>query len=164
MQPYMNDFYRLNGYKVDRSNSCRNFDCVISKGDINYRIEEKYLFTKEYKNILIEFVQDLITLDSGWFYHVDCEYLHWMYCGETRIDPPQILYKVSWMPLKELIQRTLKTSPTWTKFNINTEHYGITLNYPFEWNILQRLGIAKRINLMELDTNIIRVQQLEMGL
>jgi hypothetical protein len=160
MQPYMDDYYNLNGFAVDRSASCRQFDCTIQKGEIKYRIEEKYLFTIEYRNILIEICQDLLTFDPGWFYHIDCEYLHWMYCGEDRNGPPKVIYRVSWSPMKKLIERTLSSSPTWVKFNINTDHYGVTLNYPFEWGVLSKLGIANRYEISVLDKEVTGLQQL----
>ena len=65
MQPFMNDFYERHGYSIDRTKSCRKFDCIISKNGNDLKIEEKYLFTKEYNQVLIELIQDAISADIG---------------------------------------------------------------------------------------------------
>ena len=142
MQPFMNIFYQARGWQADRSGSCRNFDLVLTQNNTTLKIEEKFLFTKEYDQLLIEFIQDMRSGDLGWYYHVDCDYLIWAYCNEDRISAPIKIYLIKWYRFKDRVMQFNADSNTWQDFNVCNKNYGITLNLPFKWHILLDEGIA----------------------
>ena len=116
MQPFLDEWYIGKGAsKIDRSKSCRQFDVIITVDEKEYRIEEKYLLTEPYKQCLIEIIQDLNTADLGWFYHVDCDSLVWIYCGkdngrnEQLVTPPLEIHSIAWEKLKRFILEKMKT-------------------------------------------------------
>ncbi len=155
MQPYMDDWYKNHGYsQIDRTHSCKQFDCIINKNGNALRIEEKFLFTPEYKQMLVEIIQDATKADIGWFYHVDCHYLAWIYCDETRINPPKKIYLIRWPLFKRFVLQMLTNvgeTSKWTSFNICTKNYGITINLPVNWSDLTYENIATSYQFDGLD-------------
>lgn len=142
MQPYMDSFYKLLGYSsIDRSKSCKQFDCIIEKNNKPYKVEEKYLFCKVYKQLLVELIQDIKSADMGWFYHVDCDCLVWAYCNEDRTSEPNKIYIIKWGLFKKYVIENI-SNVTWTQVNICTKNYGITLNWTIKWDDLMEQDIA----------------------
>lgn len=150
MQPYMDAWYRSMGATlVDRSRSCVGFDVIVNIANQTWKVEEKYLFTEEYENGLIEIFQDMEKPDNGWFYHTACDILVWVYCGkdngrgENESNPPLCLYSNDFKKMKPYIIEKLKDED-WVKFNICNKHYGLTLNLPVKWAELEEKSIAKK--------------------
>ena len=148
MQPFLDEWYRSKGVtKIDRSQLCRRFDAIISIDDKEYCIEEKYLLTEPFERCLIEIIQDIETADLGWFYHVDCHSLVWVYCGRdngrdgAKPTPPIEIHSIGWKKLKRYILEKMKTE-TWASFNICAKNYGTTLNYPVGWFELHENNIS----------------------
>lgn len=138
MQPFMDDFYRRNLGEPDRSKSCRQFDVIVN----GKRYEEKFLFSHPYKKMLVEIVQDIVTADLGWFYHVRADYLMWVHCPPDRKSPPIDVRPIKWSELKREVIETLMSNK-WQQFQVCSDHYGTTLNLPIEWEVLIRKGIAR---------------------
>ena len=115
---------------------------MITMNGSQMRVEEKYNFTdRTYDQLIVELLQDVKTGDLGWFYHVDCERLMWMYCPETRADPPRIIYSIKWQQFKPHVLSLIE-SDGWHRCNICPKGYGLTLNYPVKWQPLLDMGIA----------------------
>jgi hypothetical protein len=80
-QKVLDNYYLSRGHKVDRSKSCKDFDCIL---DEKWKVEEKFR-DREYNDILIEIVQDLKTFDAGWFIKTKCDYLHYIFMKDDSI-------------------------------------------------------------------------------
>ena len=147
MQPYMDVFYKSVGYTLDRSGSCKAYDLIVTNLTQRYKIEEKYLFNDaDYDQGLIEIIQDIKTGDFGWFYHTGCDFLFWIYCHENRELRPRYAYCMRWPKVKQYVLDQLGKSK-WSKFNLCSDNYGLTLNYPVNWQALLSLKIASKIDL-----------------
>ena len=148
MQPFMDEWYRKKGAtNIDRSQSCKQFDVIVTINGYSWKIEEKFLFTDTYDQGLVEIIQDMNTNDPGWFYHLDCHTLLWIYCGldngrNGKIPKPPIeIHSIKWPHLKNYILERW-TEETWATFQICPKHYGTTLNYPVDWYDLQEKNIS----------------------
>jgi hypothetical protein len=144
MQPFMDVWYEQRGLMVDRSGSCKKYDCLLTKGTSSFAVEEKFNFQGiDYPNLIVELSQALETGALGWFYHVACDRLIWVYCPTSRVDPPLVIYSIDWPRFKPYVIDLLNCSG-WQRFNLVVEGYGITLNYPVAWKPLLSCGIARR--------------------
>ena len=156
MQPFMDRFYvgRLGMERIDRAVSCKGYDLSAKYNGAVYHLEEKFLFTEPYDNTLIEIVQAVERGDMGWFHHTKCDRLIWVYCGRDNgrggvaTAPPVCVYISRWPQLREYTLNMMKKSK-WTKVNICTTGYGVTINYSIPWEPLILKGITKRYNWSE---------------
>lgn len=146
MQPFMDAFYRVRGWTIDRTNACRHFDCEIAQNGSSLKVEEKYLFSDPYSQGLIEIIQDLRTADLGWFYHTKCDLLFWVHCPSDRVSPPKTVFIINWPKTKALILDQMEAQK-WQDYNHCPQHYGLTLNYPLKWDGLISQGLVKRFEL-----------------
>lgn len=143
MQVFMDKVYHSTGWGISRNSACKQFDCELTKNGKVYRVEEKFLFCEfDYKQGLIEIMQDLETADLGWFYHVVCDFLFWVYCPSDRHSPPRTAYVMKWAETKPLILKWMVDNK-WYKYNHCPENYGLTLNYPVKWSDLDAEGVLE---------------------
>jgi len=146
IQPFMDSWYAERGLSIDRSGSCRQYDCVLKNGSRSFSVEEKFNFQgHEYDQMIVELIQALEAGELGWFYGVNCDRLVWAYCPCSRLEPPFAIYTLNWHRFKPYVLNLLNESG-WQSFNIVTEGYGITLNYPVKWRPLLESQIAQRFD------------------
>jgi len=148
MQRYVNDYYQERGYSSDRTTSCKQYDLRLYKNDYSYLVEEKFNFTdREYKDMIVELIQDAKSGDLGWFYHVKCDRLHWFYCPVDRISRPNVLYSIDWFYFKDYVFDRMKE---WVSMHFNDQGYGLTLNMRVCLADLVSEGIANKYELNQL--------------
>jgi len=125
-QLFMDEFYKKMGWIIDRSVACKEYDLKINNSII---VEEKFIYN-DCDNILIEFVQNVINQDWGWFYKTEANYLFFIVTHEY-------LYAIKWMNFKEWFINELTNG---TKFRpiICTKGYGYTINLAIERNFIPR--------------------------
>ena len=148
MQPHMDTYYTKRGFSIDRSVSCKGYDLRLTYNGKVFDIEEKYLFNDgDYDLLLVELIQCVSDKEWGWFYHTRCNYLHWIMCNNDRQEKPRYYYNVEFEGLKRYVIEELSKKPDWILVNVYPLGYGITINYPVNWNSLIDLHIAKRITI-----------------
>lgn len=146
MQPYMDREYRRRGYEVDRTPACRQYDVILRRGGAVYRVEEKYLFTEtRYDQMLVELIQNVADerINPGWFYHVNAEWLIWVYCPSDHVSPPYDFWVISFPQLRRRLLQRLggKKSRTEKAFFYSQTPNHITLNVSLPY---RELGKAAR--------------------
>mgnify|MGYP001443574210 CR=1 FL=1 len=141
MQPYMDVWYFKNGDLPDRTRACIEYDVILG----NKRIEEKFLFSgKEYSVMLVEIVQNLTAWDWGWFKHSRADILAWCYCPSNHTGKPICVYWINFTLLRAHVWEMLGRPDQWLKFQVCTQHYGITINLPVDLKVLVDKKIATR--------------------
>ena len=139
MQPFMDMIYRRWGYNEIRERSCRAFDVELvgalpENSHHKSAIEEKYLFVDNpYNQMLVEIMQDVKSANLGWFYHCRAPWLAWMYCPESRVDPPYEIHFIKWPVLKQLVITKLESSK-WANVSIVKDGFGLTVNVPIRFD------------------------------
>jgi len=116
-------YYISRKHEVDRSGSCKDFDCILDRTE---KVEEK-IRSKERKDLLIEVIQDMSTYSPGWFYETKCDYLHYVFMNDTGTKITSF-YRFDWPKLKGwFIGKYLKTKH-FPESIVSTKGWGITLN------------------------------------
>ena len=141
MQPFMDFWYieELNKNVVNRKESCKKYDVIVD----DLKIEEKFLFTDyDYPQMLVEIIQDVESWNLGWFHHVEADYLVWAFCPKDHVSRPRTIYMIKYRRFVEYIIKLLKNANMWERFNINNKYYGITINFPVEFEPLVNENIA----------------------
>ena len=123
-QGHMDEYYKSLGCDVDRSGSSWTHDLVISKSDLIQRIEEKFRFDVSYPDIIVELIQSAEVGELGWFYHIEVDYLVYVFC---RDGIPERAYRIKWRSFKDwfivwLSKGKLRKAPVSSKGN------GVTVN------------------------------------
>lgn len=129
------DFYKKKGYEVKRITGIKNkdYDCEVKIGDVWYKVEEKYR-SVDYKDCLVETMQDTETNSLGWLYYCKADYI--LYGVASKI------YCIDLPRLKSFIEKFKD------KFNkkISKKGWGRTENIVIDWATLKINKIAKLIN------------------
>lgn len=131
MQPFMDEYYKLNGKSVDRSKACKRFDVIVD----HTKVEEKYLQCEKMGSFLVEMVQQAKppNLDWGWFYHCEADYLAWIHCNQEHpLEAMFIRYSV----LQDRIFSILESNK-WLQVNLCPLNYGLTINIPVKWKSIE---------------------------
>lgn len=119
-QSKVDPYYLMYFTSIDRSVSCKQFDCII---DGTEKVEEKFR-TVERNDILLEMIQDLQTNAPGWFYETQCDYLHYIFMQDTEFKK---LYRFDWKKFKPWCYEFFKNNKhPYTV--VSPKGWGITLN------------------------------------
>ncbi len=120
-QALADKFYASRWHEIDRSQSCREFDCLL---DGRWKIEEKFR-THAYNDVLIELIQDLKSNAPGWFYETSCDYLHYFFMGDDKIIK---LFRFNWKNFSSWLIKDYLPEHTQGRYVISKKGWGITLN------------------------------------
>lgn len=119
IQQQLDDWYESKRYSVDRSQACREFDCILR----GQRVEEKIRNGVKH-DLLIELIQDLETNDPGWFYTSNCDFLHYIFTSNGKLIR---LLRFNSKFLKQWLLTTYWLKP-FGDYQVSNMGYGLTLN------------------------------------
>lgn len=123
MQPFMDAEYLSKGHQIVTRVGTRKYDLILKVNGKDQLIEEKYR-EKEYDDILVEILQDVISGGLGWYYTTGCDYLHYILCPNWQ--PPTRYWRIPWQPFKTWMEEAFwKTKP---KYRTSSRGYGRSLN------------------------------------
>jgi len=127
-------FYKSKGWEVKRiyGKENKDYDCLIKKDGIWYKIEEKYR-SSEWKDLAVEIIQDTKTNSLGWIYYTKAQYLFYG-MGEK-------IYAVDMKKLRNFIKNNSEKFDTF----ISEKGWGITKNMVVPWYTIIDNKIGKRI-------------------
>lgn len=92
-QEMMDVFYQSKGHTIVTRKGNKGWDLILQSEDgKQYCVEEKFRFCGKRSDILVEVLQDLVSGDLGWFHHVRCKYLHYVFCDDE--DRPFLLWRI----------------------------------------------------------------------
>jgi len=133
-QKIFNDFYKKNNWGVKRitGKENKNYDCLIRKDGIWYKIEEKYR-SNNWKDLAVETIQDIKTNSPGWLYYTKAQYLFY--------GMDEIIYAIDIEKLRNFIKNNSEKFDTF----ISEKGWGITKNIIIPWYTIIDNKIGKRI-------------------
>jgi len=120
-QMILDEYYESRSHTVDRTQSCRQYDCII---DGQYKVEEKFR-QSEYGDILIEVIQNLNTNAPGWFFETRCDYLHYVFMDDSIIKR---FIRLKWNKFKSWCLSDYFVSHKHNKTIISSKGWGLTVN------------------------------------
>jgi len=130
-QGRMDYWYQSNGFEIISREGTRKRDLVLARDGNRIRVEEKYR-TGNYRDLLVEIEQDLVTRDPGWFYSEDMDRLSYVILDEFQRHKPEHVYWVNWPRFKDWLFHYLKDNKKQTAI-ISPAGYGLTLNLAIPW-------------------------------
>jgi hypothetical protein len=120
-QVLLDAWYSGRGHTVDRSSSCKDYDCVL---DGIYKIEEK-IRTKYWKDLLIEVIQDTVTNSPGWAYETKCDYLHYVFMDDDKLS---LVLRINWKKFKQWYLVDYLSKKYRGNYITSIKGWGITIN------------------------------------
>lgn len=117
-QLILDKWYIGRGHTVDRTTSCKLYDCIL---DNTTKVEEK-IRSRLRTDIIIEMIQDIKSNASGWYFETGCDYLHYVF-----IDAG-IIYRIKWAKFKKWYIDSYLTINKHGSYIISPRGWGITLN------------------------------------
>jgi len=115
----MNLFYEFKGWKFNRSYENKVYDLKINE----FKVDEKFRYAA-YNDFLIEIVQDVLTLNKGWFYKDEIDRIFYI------INDAE-LYAIKWHDFKKWFSNNwqiIKLTPV-----ISKQGWGLTFNIAIQW-------------------------------
>lgn len=132
-------YYKQRGWKVIQDNIgfYAHWDVLLDMDGVESKIDEKAR-QGEYKDFLVEVMQDLRTGNKGWLYG---EKDYYFYASWAKSEQPSSFYAVKSDGLKSLIANEWEKLPK----KISRKGWGVTLFVTIPWQDLELLDIAKRL-------------------
>ncbi len=120
-QQILDGYYKSRNHTVDRSSSCKLYDCII---DATSKVEEK-IRQEEHNDILVEVIQDMETYSPGWFYETGCDYLHYVFMNDTGIGR---FIRIDWSKFKSWCLSDYFVNNKHPYSVISPKGWGLTIN------------------------------------
>lgn len=141
-QKEIDDFYKSKGWVIDREVECVKYDLAIMIQSQPIYIEEKFR-TKDYKDFGIEIMQDVNTMNMGWYYKTEADRIFQIH--------DDCLYSVNLKYFKIWLQSNY--SDIYLSAKASVKGYGLTLNLYIPWCEIPE-NIYTRINIHEPDCEL----------
>ena len=131
-QNKFDELYKSRGWSCERiyGKDNRKYDCILTKNGKQIKIEEKYR-SQDYKDFLVEIMQDTETNSPGWLYYTEADYI--IYGVSLKF----YLIKVS--KLKEFMQMAGSAF----KKVISEKGWGRTENIAIPWEYVEMNNLGK---------------------
>lgn len=128
-QGVMDAWYIQYGFEIVNRDGNKKRDLVLARDGKQIRIEEKYR-EKDYGDLLIELVQDLVSNNPGWLYAESMDRLCYVILDGYR---PKTIYWIDWIKFKDWLFTYLSINKI-QKAIISPAGYGLTLNLSIAWD------------------------------
>jgi len=119
-------FYEKRGWKVLKDMvGIKNFpwDVFVETGEFKFTIDEKARKKKEFKDFLIELVQDLKNPKKSWFHEESTNYIFYASWLDPEKPEPSSAYLVNMRLLRTWVWKNIEVLP----LRISKKGHGITL-------------------------------------
>jgi len=126
---YMNIEYELLDMKIIHRNDNKERDLVLEYKSNQYKTEEKFR-DGDWRDLLVEILQCIITQEPGWFYTTKADLVSYVMCNSKWI--PQRFYLVRWPEFKNWLYEYLSKNK-FPKAIISPRGLGLTLNLSINW-------------------------------
>lgn len=125
-QPIMDRHYESRGCQVLARDGKQAWDAMLCCGTDDFIdfVEEKFR-NGIFHDVLIELLQDVCSGERGWFYHTECEHLHYVFCLN---DVPQFYYRIWWPEFKRWFLEVWLPSKSFPASPVSKRGYGLTQN------------------------------------
>lgn len=127
-QELLDLFYAGLGWSVNRGSACREYDVLLSKGELTYKIEEK-IRRHDYGDLLLEIIQDVPSGNPGWFAETRCDYL--VYAVVEGNGLKRVVF-CNWPGVKGWCVSSYL--PKSKRHECSSKGYGLTLNIPIRFS------------------------------
>lgn len=117
-QSILDKWYMSRGHSVDRSTSCKLYDCII---DGSEKVEEKIRGRKR-DDIVIEVIQDVTTNSLGWYFETGCDYLHYVFMDSG------VLHRIKWIDFKNWWESVYLIKNKQGSYIVSPRGWGTTIN------------------------------------
>lgn len=133
-QSYMDKWYRSFGYVIVNRTGTKQRDLILMKNNVEIRVEEKFR-EKDYGDLLIEIIQDVVSNNPGWFYSETFDRLSYV-TVDNNYKPVQI-YWIKFVKFKSWLFDYL-TKKKRAEVVFSPLGYGLTMNLPISWQSIPK--------------------------